>query len=385
VRNFPIYFGEIMKAKFLKRENRFIVTCSIHNNKTIQAHLPNPGRLWELLLPNSTLFISLCRIRNTTSCAARKTKYTVLAVQKDSSIVFLHTQLTNKVAKYLLEEKLLPPLTAADIVKEEISLGNSRFDFLLNENQQDHYLEVKSCTLFGNDVAMFPDAITERGKKHILELAQMGKNGVKCSILFIVHCLDVKWFMPDFHTDYDFSIALIKSRNYLHIAAVAIGWNPDLTISETIKPLEIPWGHIEKEAKDKGSYLLILRVDKKRRIHIGKLGQLDFNKGYYVYVGSAMNSLSSRIERHVRKRKKVYWHIDYLLNNVEKIIPIPVRSSKRLECEIATALSTIMNQSHPGFGSSDCHCPTHLFYTKDNPLDMKSFHAVLQRFRMGHP
>lgn len=385
MRNFSIYFDEIIKATFLKRENRFLVTCSVSNNKTIRAHLPNPGRLWELLLPNSTLFIGLDKSSNDTPFTTRKTRYTVLAVQRDSSVIFLHTQLTNKVAGYLIGERLISSLKNAHIIKGEVSLGNSRFDFLLNENDRDHYLEVKSCTLFGNEVAMFPDAVTERGRKHIRELARMGKNGVKCSLLFIVHCLDVTWFMPDFHTDYDFSISMIKSRDYINIDAVGIQWNPDLTISGPVKPLEIPWAYIEKEAKDRGSYLLIVHINKKRRITIGRLGELDFSKGYYIYVGSAMNSLSSRIERHIRKRKKMHWHIDYLLRDADRITPVPIRSSKRLECEISTAMSAIMEQSHPGFGSSDCRCLTHLFYSRNNPLDMKSFHAVLQRFRMNHP
>ena len=385
MKNFPIHFDTIIKATFLDRKNRFLVKCYTDENETIDAHLPNPGRLWELLLPGVTLFVSLDQISKNASTPRRKTHYTVLAVQKNGSIVFLHTHITNKVAKYLIEKKLLPPFIETDIIKEEVSMGNSRFDFLLRENKRDHYLEVKSCTLFGNNVAMFPDAVTERGKKHLLKLAEMGRNGIKSSILFIVHCFHVKWFMPDFHTDYGFSISMIKARNDLNIFAVAIQWNPDLTISNTVKPLEIPWEYIEKEAKDRGSYLLILRINKKRDITIGRLGLLEFEKGYYIYVGSAMNSLSSRIKRHMKKRKKGHWHIDYLLNNADEMTPIPIRSSKRLECEIAGAVSSIMSQVHSGFGSSDCRCLTHLFHSKNNPLHCKAFHDVLQRFRMCHP
>jgi sugar fermentation stimulation protein A len=137
--------------------------------------------------------------------------------------------------------------------------------------------------------------------------------------------------------------------------------------------------------EDRGSYLLILRMDQGMVLDIGRLGRLAFQKGYYVYVGSAMSSLGARIRRHLKKSKKQHWHIDYLTAHAGKIIPLPVRSSQRDECEIAKALSSIMKPGPPGFGSSDCHCRTHLFFAETNPLHIKALHEVLQGFRMRHP
>jgi len=152
-----------------------------------------------------------------------------------------------------------------------------------------------------------------------------------------------------------------------------------------VRSLEVPWGYLREEIQDRGSYLLILRMDHSLALDIGHLGRLTFQKGYYLYVGSAMRNLGARIQRHLRKTKKQHWHIDYLLAHTSKVIPLPIRSSQRDECEIARAISSIMRLGPPGFGSSDCHCQTHLFFSEANPLHTRAFHDVLQSFRMRHP
>lgn len=383
--NFPIDFDQAVKATFLERPNRFLVRCIADGLGIINAHLPNPGRLWELLLPGATLYLSSHVGSDRTQPVKRKTSYTVLAVQRKGFPIFLHTHLTNQVARYLIERKSIPSLENAEVVRKEISQGRSRFDFLLKENGADLYLEVKSCTLFGDGVAMFPDAVTERGKRHLLELAEMGRNGFRAMILFIVHYPHVKWFMPDFHTDYEFSATLLKVRHDLRILPVAIEWKPGLSIGEEVKPLEIPWGYLKGEIQDRGSYLLVLRLDRQKLVKIGRLDTIVFQKGYYIYVGSAMNNLTARIQRHRRIRKREHWHIDYLTQAADGFLSLPTRSSHREECEIADSLSSILASGPSGFGSSDCDCKTHLFWRKQNPLHLEAFHDVLQKFRMRHP
>lgn len=231
---------------------------------------------------------------------------------------------------------------------------------------------------------MFPDAVTERGKRHLIELAEMGRNGIRSAMLFIVHYPHVRRFMPDFHTNYDFSLNMLKVRNDIMILPVAIEWRSDLTLRQEIKILEIPWEYLDQEIKDKGSYLLVLRLEREKLIKIGRLDTLMFQKGYYIYVGSAMSNLRARIKRHRQKRKKEHWHIDYLTQVADGFLSMPIRSSQRQECEIAQALSSIMKSGPSGFGSSDCQCLTHLFWDEKDPLQAEAFHNVLQRFRMRH-
>jgi sugar fermentation stimulation protein A len=124
---------------------------------------------------------------------------------------------------------------------------------------------------------------------------------------------------------------------------------------------------------------------KETAITAGRLPGSVFQAGYFVYVGSAMTGLSSRLARHRRKNKKMHWHIDYLTAEASDVLPLPIRSSKREECEIAGALSSLRQSGQRGFGSSDCDCATHLFYSPTNPLESEDFHQLLQNFRMRAP
>jgi sugar fermentation stimulation protein A len=373
-----------VKASFLARPNRFLVRCEQDGGRGINAFLPNPGRLWELLLPGATLYVHRPRGRAKGE-GTRKTRRTVLAVERDGHPIFLHTHATNRVAGYLLENDLIPPLGGSRIVRAEVAMGKSRFDFLLERRGRDLYLEVKSCSLFGNGIAMFPDAVTTRGRRHLLELADMSRQGIRTAVLFLVHYPRLQWFMPDYHTDIDFSRALLDVREEVQVVPAAVGWNEDLTLDhQSTKILTIPWDYLRREVKDRGSYLVIVEIARKTRLQAGGLAPGNFPRGYYVYVGSAMSDLSARLARHQQKNKKLHWHIDYLTAKADRIVPLPIRSSERLECEIAQALSSTLESGPGGFGSSDCRCATHLFFSPANPLHSAEFHRVLQRFRMNY-
>ena len=115
----------------------------------------------------------------------------------------------------------------------------------------------------------------------------------------------------------------------------------------------------------KGVYILGILLRKRTCIRIGSLGVLDFKKGHYSYTGSAMGGLEQRLNRHLRKEKKLRWHIDYLLKKAEiKEIQIKETDSKQDECKTALALAQDGGVGIINFGSSDCSCKSHLFYFK---------------------
>ena len=129
----------------------------------------------------------------------------------------------------------------------------------------------------------------------------------------------------------------------------------------------------------KGCYLLVIQLRKDTFIEVGKLGKTFFKKGFYVYVGSAMNGLEQRIRRHLRNSKKTYWHIDYLLEYGEIKHVFYKESNKREECDIANKLMRKLSVV-AGFGCSDCKCRSHLFYgnketifSNIRELDMKTY------------
>jgi Uri superfamily endonuclease len=123
----------------------------------------------------------------------------------------------------------------------------------------------------------------------------------------------------------------------------------------------------------KGVYVLIIQLTADAEIRVGALGTIPLGKGLYAYVGSAQNSLERRIDRHLRKRKRVFWHIDYLLENpVAQIVTVFFKeASKTAECAIAEAIGQ-RGEAVAGFGCSDCSCRSHLFRI-DNYAFLRGF------------
>jgi len=140
----------------------------------------------------------------------------------------------------------------------------------------------------------------------------------------------------------------------------------------------------------KGTYILLLECLKEHEIPVGSLGKIRFEKGYYAYIGSAMNGLINRIKRHLSKNKKVFWHIDYLTTseNFRTVKVFGKVSDKREESCIAKIFEKEFRYIE-GFGNSDCRDKSHLFIIDDLDkllkilkslgfieIDMKSFAAA---------
>lgn len=114
----------------------------------------------------------------------------------------------------------------------------------------------------------------------------------------------------------------------------------------------------------RGTYSLIVHVPYELALSVGELGKVVFKSGYYAYVGSALGGLEKRVARHLRGEKKIYWHIDHLLIHARAVDVIIAHSEERKECEVAKELAKGL-PSIRGFGSSDCQCESHLFYSPD--------------------
>ena len=119
---------------------------------------------------------------------------------------------------------------------------------------------------------------------------------------------------------------------------------------------------------NKGAYILLQRLPARVRLEIGRLGEIDFPKGYYAYVGSALNNLEKRIARHRLIEKPRHWHIDYLRPHARWIAAWRFESRDRLECRLNNRLmNSPEGRPVPRFGSSDCKCRSHLHYFREDP------------------
>ena len=203
-------YGEVKKAEFILRRNRFICEIEIDGKKE-DCHVKNTGRLRELLQPGAEVYVEVSKNPE------RKTKYDLVTVVKDGRYVNIDSFAPNlAVGEYL--HKIYPD---GKIVPEK-KYGNSRFDFYVENGEERLFIEVKGVTLFKDGKALFPDAPTERGIKHLSELAKCRNDGYTAKVFFII-ASDFDGnitFSPNRALGEDFAKALLEAhKNGVEICA----------------------------------------------------------------------------------------------------------------------------------------------------------------------
>lgn len=198
------YRKKLITAKFLKRENRFLAQVII-NGKIFSAHIPNSGRLNELLTPNREIFL----LPADGTAATRKTGYTLVLSRYGAGLVSLEAAKANDLFEEALKSGIISEFSSAKILAREKRIGLSRIDFFLEDSKGSPvYLEVKSVSLVIDDTSLFPDAPTKRGVKHLRELIELSKSGEQCCVAFIVQRSDALRFSPNGEEDPEFAETL---------------------------------------------------------------------------------------------------------------------------------------------------------------------------------
>ncbi|MDD3765659.1 MAG: DNA/RNA nuclease SfsA [Eubacteriales bacterium] len=198
-------YENILAAKFLSRPNRFVANIEIDGEKHV-CHVKNTGRCRELLIPGADIFVQ--KSEN----PARKTKFDLISVYKGERLVNIDSQIPNKVFEEWIRDGNL--YNSISSIRPECKYGSSRFDFYIEADGKQTYVEVKGVTLELGKVAMFPDAPTERGVKHINELKNAVSEGYSALIVFIIQMENVKYFTPNVKTHKAFADALKDA--YMH-------------------------------------------------------------------------------------------------------------------------------------------------------------------------
>lgn len=371
-----ISYRQIVKGRFVSRPNRFVIFMEL-DGQIVKAHMPNPGRMRELLFPGTALYAA------PHAKEGSRTAWRIVGVERDGAPIPLDTARANDTAAWLVDHGKIPGWEPYRVLRREIPMGDSRFDLLIGNADEQFPVEVKSCTLFGKRGAMFPDAVTARGKKHLAHLGAIGKSGGHAGLLILVQWERAQWFLPDYHTDPAFAETFRDAAPYVDWKAAALRWDETFTVPRSVRLLPAPLEILDREAGNRGDYLLVLRLPEDRDMEIGKLGVLHFPKGYYVYTGSAKKNLDQRMARHRRLRKGMHWHIDWFRQQAEWIGCLPVRTADDLEHDLARAVSAISDWCIPGFGCTDCRCPSHLFGFHENPLHLPAFVRIEEDFEIN--
>ncbi len=191
----------LVNAKFIERVNRYLGLVNI-DNKPIEVFIPNPGRMKELLLPNTPIKLRPVHNKN------RKTAYDLVLVSHNNDWVCIDSGIPNKLLYDCLIKKEIEEFKNYTYIKKEYPYLNSRFDFFLSGNTKPCFIEAKSCTLMVNNVALFPDAPTKRGSKHLYHLVDAFKNGYNAYVVVIIQREGAKIFSPNRNTDPNFANAM---------------------------------------------------------------------------------------------------------------------------------------------------------------------------------
>lgn len=194
----------LIEAEFVARPNRFLSRVRI-DGEIHDSHVPDPGRLKELLFPGARVLVQ------PKSGEHRKTKFATVMVYSGDELISINSQLPNRFVRFCLDNFGIPEFDEWTVKKQEYTLGGSRFDFLLEKGDSEKLVEVKSATLVEDGVARFPDAVTSRGRRHMLHLAESIDAKRSAAVLFIVQRSDATSFEPHWERDPKFAEALRES------------------------------------------------------------------------------------------------------------------------------------------------------------------------------
>ena len=196
-------YGTVVPGRFLARPNRFIAHVELDGQTQI-CHVKNTGRCRELLVPGAQVYLE-----DFGPDTKRKTRYDLIAVEKGSLLINMDSQAPNKAVEEFLRAGGL--WESPTLVRPETKWGNSRFDFYLEQGERKAFLEVKGVTLEQEGLALFPDAPTQRGVKHLEELTAAAAAGFEAYVLFLIQMKGVHTFRPNWELHPQFGQALVQA------------------------------------------------------------------------------------------------------------------------------------------------------------------------------
>ncbi len=206
--NHLIAWPELTKGILIRRYKRFMADVLLENGRTVTAHCPNSGKMLTCCLAGRPVHLSW------SDNPARKFPYTWEMIEMPESLVVINTLRANAMVRSALEKDLIPELEGYSTIRTEFPYGKeSRLDLLLSgPGRAPCLVEIKSSTLVESGVARFPDAVTARGLKHLMELRDAVKKGYRCVMFFLIQRMDSHTFRPAHDIDPRYGEELIKSH-----------------------------------------------------------------------------------------------------------------------------------------------------------------------------
>lgn len=200
------FAAPLIRGTLLRRYKRFLADVQLVDGKIITAHCPNTGTMLSCSTPGSAVYLSI------SANPKRKYPHTLEMVKDNGTWVGVNTSLTNKLVAEAIAEDRIPEFANPDSVKAEVKTSSkSRLDLLITQHDQFTYVEIKNCSLAIDGCAMFPDAVTTRGTKHLNELVRLKKEGFNSCIFFLVQRMDADKFRPAVQIDPAYGKTIIQA------------------------------------------------------------------------------------------------------------------------------------------------------------------------------
>ncbi|MDX2447410.1 MAG: DNA/RNA nuclease SfsA [Desulfobacterales bacterium] len=195
---------ELIPGKLIKRYKRFLADVELADGAIVTAHCPNSGRMTTCSEPGRPVYLS------SHDNPRRKLKYTWEIIRMPDSLVGVNTLVPNRLVKTSIENGLVSELAEYDKIRSEVQTSKgSRLDLLLTDSHGARcFVEIKNCTLVSESVASFPDAVTQRGHKHLKELERLAAEGNRCVMFYCVQRMDAECFRPADQIDAAYGEAL---------------------------------------------------------------------------------------------------------------------------------------------------------------------------------
>lgn len=229
-----IHWPKLAQGTLIKRYKRFLADIKLEDDRVITAHCPNSGSMRGCSEPGRTVYLSWSDAPN------RRYPYTWEMIQMPKSLVCVNTLVANRLVRKAVMERIVQPLSGYRFVRSEVKcFENSRLDLLLeNSTGGLCFVEIKSCTQVEDEIAYFPDAVTTRGRKHLVDLQRQAGLGNRAVIFFLIQRADARLFRPADHIDPAYGTELRAAfQNRVEIHA----YDVDLTLKGIRLNNAIPW------------------------------------------------------------------------------------------------------------------------------------------------
>lgn len=223
-------YPSVKTAKFIRRPNRFIAHVIADDHEEI-VHVKNTGRCREILQEGTVVLLE------ETKNPKRKTRYSIIAAYKGDVLINIDSLVPNMVVYQGIKEGKIEEIHDVTKLSKEMVYGNSRFDLYFEANEQRGFIEVKGVTLETEGIAMFPDAPTQRGCKHVYEMIKAVEEGYAGFIFFLIQMKGVKYFTPFELRDPEFAKALklAREKGVKILAYDSMVYEDEITIGAPVK------------------------------------------------------------------------------------------------------------------------------------------------------